>query len=331
MRVLVTGANGFIGSALSEALVEAGCEVQGLILEGTDPGPLTRLGVPVFAGDICKPESLVEPLRGVETVFHLAALAKDWGPWALFMAINADGTRNVLEAARDAGITRFVHMSSLAIHAFSGHVDADESTVAGNDINGYCTSKIVAESMVQRARTLGWFETTIIRPGAIIVGPGDTTAFIHLAPVLEKGGLPLAGEGSQLTCYSYVQNLTEGMILAAVRPEGAGQTFILTDDRMITIRAYLTAVCDALGAPANFRSVPVWLAEAAGWTLEALWKLARRPEPPPIHRYRVGIVARDFHFSCSKAKRVLGYRPRVALAEGLERTVEWYRQWRRHS
>lgn len=327
--VLVTGANGFIGAALAKALVEAGADVRGLILEGTDPGPLQRLGVPFFAGDICRPETLRTPLDGVRTVFHLAALATDWAPFARFMAVIADGTQNVLQAAHQARVERFVHMSSLAIHAFRGHLQADERTPAGNDVNGYCVAKTVAESMVRRAQALGWFQATIIRPGAVIFGPGDTTAFVHLAPALERGGFPLVGAGRAVTCYSFVDNLTDGMILAAASPQGAGQVFILTDDQAISWRSYLTAICQALGVPARFVNVPVWLAEASGWALEAAWRLARRSSAPVVHRYRVGLVARDFHFSSAKAKRLLGYQPRVGLQAGLDRTVAWYRQWAR--
>ena len=323
--VLVTGANGFIGSALCRALQQAGCEVRGLILRGTDAGVLERMGVRYTAADICDPATLGEPLSGIQTVFHLAALARDWGPWKLFMQVNADGARNMLEAAAGAGVKRFVHMSTLAIHKFSGHVDADESTPAANRINGYCAAKIVAEQHVKEFQEAGRLETTIIRPGAFIHGPGDTTVFIHLVPYLEQGKLMLINRGRQLTCYSYVENLVGGMVLAASRPEAVGETFILTDDIKITIRELMEAVCAALEIPPKFGSSPAWLALPVGWILEKLWKLARRPEAPPAHRYRVNFAARDFHFTCAKAKKVLGYQPAVSLEEGLSRAVEWYR------
>ncbi len=323
--VLVTGANGFIGSALCRALQKAGCQVRGLVLPGTDTGVLTRMGVPHTQADICRPETLVEPLEGIRTVFHLAALARDWGPKKAFMRVNADGVRNVLEASAVSGVDRFVHMSTLAVHEFSGHVDADESTPARNRINGYCAAKIVAEEHVREYQDRGRLETTVIRPGAIIHGPGDTTVFVHLAPYLQRGKLVLINQGRQLTCYSYVENLAAGMVLAASSPEAAGETFILTDDIKITIRDLMEAICTALEIPLKLGSAPAWLARPAGWILEMLWKLARRPEAPPVHRYRANFAARDFHFSCQKAKNVLGYRPSVPLEEGLRRTVEWYR------
>lgn len=323
--VLVTGANGFIGSALCRALLDARCEVRGLILRGTDASGLRQMGVPYAQADICRPDTLGEPLSGIRTIFHLAALARDWGPWKAFMRVNADGARNVLEAAAEAGVRRFVHMSTLAIHKFDGHVDADESTPAQNRINGYCAAKIVAEKHVREYQSRGRLETTIIRPGAFIHGPGDTTVFVHLVPYLERGKMMLLDRGRQLTCYSYVENLVGGMVLAASRPEAAGETFILTDDIKISMRELMEAICAALEIPPRFGSVPAWLARPAGWILEMLWKLARRPQAPPVHRYRANFAAKDFHFSCEKAKKVLGYRPVVSLGEGLRRTVEWYR------
>lgn len=323
--VLVTGAGGFIGSTLCRALVEAGAEVRGLDLPGSDRRGLEEIGVRFFEGDICQPDSLGEPMAGVACVFHLAALARDWGKRSLFMAINAGGTENMLRAAADAGVRRFVHMSSLAVHSFSGHRDADESTPADNHINGYCSSKIAAEQMVSRAQADGKFDVTIIRPGAIIHGPGDTTAFTKLASFLKKGRMPLVGSGRQLTCYSYAGNLVRGMIMAAAAPAGVGETFVLTDDIKISVRDYLSAVCRALAVPAWFLPIPAPLTAAAGWTLEKIWKLAGARNPPVVHRYRVGLVYRDFHFSCEKAKRVLAYRPETGFEQGLQSTADWYR------
>jgi nucleoside-diphosphate-sugar epimerase len=309
---------------LCRALVDAGCEVRGLDLPGSSTKVLDEIEVPFFGGDICKPDSLIEVFSGVKTVFHLAALAKDWGKRKIFMAINTGGTKNVLDAACSAGVKRFIHMSSLAVHSFSGHVDADENTPSDNHINGYCSSKIAADALTRQYQAAGKLETTIIRPGAIIHGPGDTTAFIHLAPYLEKNKMLLVGGGAQLTCFSYSENLVKGMILAAAHPAAVGQTIIITDDLKISLRELMTAICKALGVPAKFGSVPTPVARTAGWFLELLWKLGRAKTPPLVHRYRVGLVAKDFHFSCEKAKRMLGYSPEIPLEEGLRRTAEWY-------
>jgi nucleoside-diphosphate-sugar epimerase len=161
-----------------------------------------------------------------------------------------------------------------------------------------------------------------------VLGPGDTTVLVKMAPYLEKGRLVLVAGGRQVTCYSYVENLAAGMVLAAAHPAGAGETFILTDDTRIAVRELMTRISEALGYPPKFGSVPVPMARAGGWVLEMLWRLFGRRNPPPAHRYRVGIAARDTHFSCGKAKRVLGYRPAIPLDEGLRRMASWYHGWR---
>ncbi len=325
--ILVTGANGFIGSALCRRLVSNGCKVRAFILQGTDAGELTHMNVELVRGDICKPHTLTRAFENIKTVFHLAALAVDWAPWDRFMKINSGGTWNVLEAARDAGVDRFVLMSSLVVHPFTGHVNSDETTPVGNTTNGYCMSKIVAESMTRLAQGRGWFDTTIIRPGAVIFGPGDTTAFVHLAPALKKGFMPLVGGGDSLMCYSYVGNLTSGMILAAANRDAAGQTYNINDDAMISWRDFLFETSRILGVRTKFISIPTPLANGAAWTVEKIWKTAGIKSTPLLHRYRVGLVARDFHFSCNKAKTQLGYIPVVGLRDGLERMVGWYRKW----
>ncbi|NMB74533.1 MAG: NAD-dependent epimerase/dehydratase family protein [Myxococcales bacterium] len=327
--VLVTGANGFIGSELCRVLRAHGCAVRGLALPGTPVEALHELGVEVFFGDVCDPASLAEPCSGARTVFHLAALARDWGRFHDFMRINAEGTGNMLEAARRGGARRFVHMSSLAVHRFRGYRDGDESVPADNVAFGYCASKVKAEALVRAAHSQQGMHTTIIRPGAIIHGPGDTTSFIHLAPAIEAGGLPLVDGGRPLTCFSFSRNLAEGMLLAAASPAGAGETFVLADEVRLTIREHLEAIARELGVPGHFRSVPAWLARAAAWVVDGVFRLAGAREAPPIHRYRVGLVARDFRFHSAKARSLLGYAPCVPYDEAIRRTVAWYREWRR--
>ncbi|RLB57965.1 MAG: hypothetical protein DRI34_06310 [Deltaproteobacteria bacterium] len=321
-RVLVTGAGGFIGSTLCRALLDHGCrDLAGLDL-GPAPGDLAGM-LEWYRGDITDPESCRSAFTGVSCIFHLAALATDWAPRRVFGRINHQGTANVIELCRRAGVRRLVHMSTLAVHPFRGYRDADESAPVGNRINGYCESKAAAERLVNQIHGGDGLETTIVRPGAIIHGPGDTTAFVHLAPVLMKGSMPLVAGGRVLACYSDARNLVRGLVLAA-GPAGAGETFVITDDVRITLREYLEQVAAELGTEVRFYSVPRAVAQAGGVVLELLWKLAGSRRPPPVHRYRVGLVSRDFHFGCEKAKRLLGYRPVIDFARSIRDTARWY-------
>ena len=108
----------------------------------------------------------------------------------------------------------------------------------------------------------------------------------------------------------------------------AGETFNITDDMQIRWKEFISAVVHAFDVRERAMSFPVPVARAAGITLEALFKLFRTRSPPPITDYRTALVSKDFHFSCAKAKKVLGYKPAVRFSEGLERTVAWYRKWK---
>ncbi len=324
MRVLVTGAGGFIGSMLAKRLLAGGHEVRCLVHHARER--LLRLNAKLVQGDVTRPETLRPAVTGVDVVFHLAARASDWGSRELFMRINAGGTQNLLDAAVAAGVKRFVLLSSLAVHRFIGYIDADESTPADQDRYPYSASKVAAERAVRAAQDTGRIATTIIRPGAVIHGPEDTTSFILMAPLLKKGSWPHVGGGRPLMCYSYVENLADGLILAGTLSQGASETFVITDDLRLTWKAYVTALMRAFQVKEKSFSVPVPIARAAGITTELLFRLVRAKNPPPITDYRTALVSRDFHFSCEKAKRMLGYQPTVPFEEGLRRIVEWYRQ-----
>jgi nucleoside-diphosphate-sugar epimerase len=218
-------------------------------------------------------------------------------------------------------------VSSLAVHRFTGHLDADEKTPADQEKYAYGASKRAAEHHVRRARDANLIETVIVRPAVVVFGPGDTTAFVHMAPMLQKGRWTHVKGGKPFLCYTYVSNLTDGLLLAGTREDAAGETFNITDDMQIRWKEFVSAVIHAFAARERALSFPVPVARAAGITLEAIYKLLRTKNPPPITDYRTALVSKDFHFSCAKAKKLLGYRPEVPFSEGLQRTVAWYRQW----
>lgn len=315
-RALVTGANGFIGGNLCAALREQGIPVRGLVLAGTETTALVALGVEVVTADIALP---LDPglFAGVSHVFHLAAIALDWGPDGLFERVNVNGTRHVLEAACAAGVMHVVHMSSLAVHPYTGHAAGDENTPRGWDINAYTRTKNLAEDIVQSFR--GRLMVTIIRPGVVPYGPGDRLSLPGLVDALSRGIYAHVGGGGRRLCLSYVENLVDGMILAGSHHGESGAVYVLADDVM-TWHEFIDAVADAFDLPRARRSVPFAIAWVAATALETVYGLLRLRSAPVLTRYRVSLFRGDLVFSSAKAQRELGYRPRVALHEGLRRT-----------
>lgn len=324
MRVFVTGANGFMGGHLCDRLLKDGHEVRALILKGTDPGDLARKGARVFEGDIMNPDSYRTHMKGVRLVYHLAGAVSDWGPRAWFLSINADGTRNLLYESLAARVKRFVFMSSLAVHRFRGYYDANEDAPRDTTNHPYGVSKIRAEDHVTEFHRAFGLGTTIIRPGVTILGPNDRLVFPSLVRALEKGQYGYVKGGKSRLCFSYIENLIDGILLAGTRDEAIGKTYVVTDDVTLTWRELTETICRYTNAPLPKLSVPFIAAYGAAAAMEAAYALARRRQGPPLTRYRISLVARDFHFRPDRIKKELGYQPKIGFTEGVQRTAEWF-------
>lgn len=313
-RALVTGANGFIGSNLCRHLRAANIPVRALVLPGEDVSRLIADGVEVVRGDIAgsMPEHLC---ADVSHVFHLAAIASDWGPVSLFDRVNRQGTENILAAAVTARVPRFVHMSSLAVHAYRGHTAGTEETLCDSMINAYAISKRQAESAVLTASPV--MHTTIIRPGVVPYGVGDQRTIPGLVDALRRGIYRHIGSGNQRVCLSQADNLAEGMLLAAQRAGPSGEIYILSDD-IVTWREFMDTLAEVFELSPARGSLPLWLAGAAAHGLEALYHILPLRGEPPLTRYRVSLFRGDLVFLADKARRELGYVPKIHLREGLE-------------
>jgi len=240
--ILVTGANGFIGSHVVERLLRDGRKVRGLVRASSDLTFLEGVDVELARGDITNRASLDAPMRGVEVAVHVAGFVSDWDPRAECRSVNVHGTRNVIEAARAAGVRRLVHISTAALHGFPGARTQDESSPMPETSFAYCESKKQAERDVFASG----LEATAIRPGNVF-GPRDHTFIDKYAQALEQGKCGYVGGGRSWTCPAYVENLADAIALACFEPAAVGEAFLVTDGLDIDWRTFTENLADELG------------------------------------------------------------------------------------
>jgi nucleoside-diphosphate-sugar epimerase len=321
---LVTGINGFIGSHVSQRLLSRGLTVRGIVRRTSDLTFLQGQGPELSFGDITDRESLAAPMKGVEVVIHVAGLASDWGPLEKFYEVNVTGTRNTAEEANRAGVRRFVHIGTTAVHGFPGYSHITESAPMAETSFPYCETKKMAENwLFDFARTVR-MEISSIRPGNVF-GPRDHTFIEKYLDALVDGKLGYVSGGCCLTAPNYIDNLVDAIETASVEPRAAGEAFFITDGLDITWNAFTEKFAASLGVPAPKLSVPFAIAYALAYGSEKLYHLLGSSSPPMLTRYRISNGGRDYHFSIDKARNLLAYNPAVNFEDAVENTVRWYR------
>lgn len=326
MKILVTGANGFVGSALCRKLIASGHQVRGLVRATSDLSLLVGIPIETITGSLTNPESLNEATRGIDIVYHVAAAVSDWGSLEYFRQVNVSGTRNIIEASILNGVSRLVYVSSVAVASFSDKHNMDENAPQLPTPFPYCQTKREAEELVCSYHKQGKIKVVIVRPGDIY-GPGDRVALLPLSKLLRKGQMPYLGGGRKLGAFTYIDNLVDGMLLAGSTEAAFGRVYILTDGVEMTWRTYFEKLTDRLGYPRPNLSINPRIAYAAASTLEGLYHLLHIQQRPPVSRYLVTHLSTDFHFSINRAKTELGYQPLTDMDETIHRTAEWLIQY----
>ena len=323
--VLVTGASGFLGSHICAALVARGDTVRALYRRREPPAALRELPadrVELFPADLSDPARVREAVAGVEAVIHSAALAADWGPYDLFKRHNVDATVTLLDAAEAAGCRRLVFISSAVVHGFGVHVDSTEDGPYYPLRYPYQQTKKLAEDLAL-ALNRDAFRVTAIRP-CNVYGPGDRTSTYAMYAAILDGTFGYIGGGEAYTCPIYIDDLCRGVLAALDRPEAGGEAIILTDGEKVRWRDYVQVMFEAAGTAKRPVNLPKAFAFAAAGVMPGAAKLLRSTCAPALTLYRVEQGSRHYHFSNAKARRLLGFEPRVFYREGLRRTAEAY-------
>lgn len=305
----VTGGSGFIGGRLIPALRARGAEVAALARSEKSAAAVEGLGAAAVRGELDDRGALEAGMRGCDVVFHAAAHTDQFDPLDVHMRITAKGTENALAAARAAGVKRFVHVSTEAVLADGkAIVRADEKRpLPVKAMGAYPLTKGLAEQAVIAANGDG-FETVVVRP-RLVWGKGDTSLLPEFIAAVRGGKFGWIGGGRYLTSTVHVDNVIEGMLLAADR--GApGEIYFLTDGEPVEFRDFITKLLATQGVDAGTREVPRWLVR----TTVALTAWMKRP---PLTRTAFALMAHEVTVDDAKARRELGYTGAKTIAAGL--------------
>jgi nucleoside-diphosphate-sugar epimerase len=324
MTVLVTGASGFLGSHLTDLLLERGERPRILVAPGERVTAWTDADVEIHHGDVCDRATLEAAVDGVGRVLHCAARTGPWGPRIAYQRTNVDALGTLVDVAMAAGVERIVHVSSITVHGNDVRGSADERGTLRAGSNPYSWSKLAGERLLARMVRDAGAPVTIVRPGWIY-GPRDTASFGRFAEMIGGGRMVVIGSGHNHVPLVYVEDVARGIVLAAECDAAAGRSYLLVNDERITQLDLLNGIAAQLGVPAPSRRIPYRLGVTLGALAEAGGLLARRAQPPPVMRYGVQLLGGENRFVIDRARRELGFSPQVSLAEGIHRSVEWYR------
>jgi nucleoside-diphosphate-sugar epimerase len=317
---LVTGATGFLGRHLVQALLDRRVKVRALVRSPDRARGLAEQGVEIVSGDITDRDTLVPAVRPVDTVFHCAALVRpEHLPLERYRAVNVEGTRNLLEACRaHANLRRLVHVSTVAVlgPVPPGQVYAEE--VEPRPTDRYGITKLEAEGVVWEATRAG-LPVVVARP-EWIYGPHSGSTHKLFRRIASRRFL-LVGPARNRHQPLWFGDVVDGLLKCAEVPGVEGQVFHLAGPEVLTVERQCRLVADAVGTPLPRWRVPMWLVLAALHLGEALF--STWGGRPPIRRRHVDFFRLNRAYSIKKAQAALGWQPKVAFEEGVRLTATW--------
>lgn len=314
MRVFVTGGSGFVGGHVIEGLVTRGHEVRAMSRSERSADAVRRFG----ASPVRSSLGAVEPahLEGCDAIVHCAAFVEEWGTRARFWEANVEGTTQLLAAARQAGVRRFVHIGTEAA-LFDGHdlVSIDETApYPARQRFLYSETKAEAERRVLAAN--GDAMTTLSLRPRLVWGPRDTSVLPAVLRMAEEGSWVWLDGGAHRTSSCHVLNLVHAVSLALEGGRG-GEAYFIADDGELTLRDFIGRLAASEGVELGARSIPGWLARALAGAVEGAWRLFRVRRTPPMTRFAIAMMSATVTVSTSKARAELGYEPVIRVSDVL--------------
>ncbi|MBI4534331.1 MAG: NAD-dependent epimerase/dehydratase family protein [Candidatus Melainabacteria bacterium] len=329
LTVAVSGASGMVGFHLAQHFASRGHTVKALVRRTSKIEALRTLpgNVLLVALELTDHDELVEAMQGVDVVIHAAGSVDPLGRRQDIMNTNVGLTSACLEAAREASVKQFVHISSLSV--ITGQTD--QFAVAEEAQLKYCgepyaDSKVDAEKLVCRQMSHGQMKVTVLRPG-FIYGPAERAWMPRLIETLASGKAMLIDGGSRETNVIYIGNLCKAAEASLMNPRAFGQVYNLTDGQQITKKQLFDAICDGLGLPRVTRSVPQVVARTVCELVSSIAPYMPYPMQKKYSRFSRAafrLAGVNQGFSIAKAEDDLGYVDRIAFADGMKETLKYF-------
>ncbi|MEO7092733.1 MAG: NAD-dependent epimerase/dehydratase family protein [Polyangiales bacterium] len=315
-RIFVTGGSGFVGRNLIAALRARGDEVVALVRSDAAAATVKVAGGNPVHGELDDVAAMAAAMAGCSVVFHCAAKIDEWGDPREFERINVRGTEAVIAAAKKAGVARLVHVSTEAVLIGGGPMRGVDETrpLPRRAIGSYARTKGLAETRVRAANGEG-LTTIVVRP-RFVWGKGDTAVLPRVIEAVKNGRFLWISGGRYATSTCHVQNLVEGMLLAAEKGEG-GEVYFLTDGAPVEFRAFLTAMLQTQGVDPGAKSLPFWLVHGLALAGSGIYAALGIHRTPPMPHATVHLIGEEVTVVDAKARRELGYVGKVTQEEGL--------------
>jgi nucleoside-diphosphate-sugar epimerase len=315
-KIFITGGSGFVGQNLIPLLISKGYSVNALARSPKTVDLIKQLGADPIEGDLDNVEALKKGIIGCESVFHIAASVDFYASENELYNLHVTATKNLLEEAKRANVKNFVYLSAASVIINGKPIsNADENFISDNLIDGYSITKLMAEKLVLKSNSSN-FRTIALR-APLIWGKGDMHVLPGIMDTIQKNRMQFIGGGKQRMATCHVKNVCEGLMLAEESSFG-GEVYFIADEKPVVAKEFITDYVSTQGVVVPDKVVSLRMAKTVAAVMKFMWKVFRLKGNPPLNRAMVNMLGLEFTINDAKARRDLGYKSSVSIAQGLD-------------